>query len=123
MPTIKLTSSGLVILKSGLPSCTCCGTCSPDVTTVYVEYISDPFGTPTITYFAMTGGLNAGLFTGTGPNGAATLTWTDFGGGVIYWLYDDPFTAAQALDVRCDPQGSFVTGSFDNVTLSFTPLP
>ena len=28
MSTIKLTSSGLVITKSGLPSCTCCGGCS-----------------------------------------------------------------------------------------------
>ena len=75
MPTIKLNTGGDVILKGGLPSCTCCGPCTSGDITVYFEYYDN--AGPTITYFDMTGDLNDGLFSGTGTGGASTLEWRD----------------------------------------------
>jgi len=128
MPTIKLTTGGsAVVLKSGKPSCTCCdGVCSPEITTVYVEYISDPFGTAVYHYFEMTGSLNGGRFSGNGPNGAATLARSGFGGGALYWYYEDPFTAAEGPPGeanRCALEGSYIAGSLDYIYFSYTPLP
>ena len=123
---IKITAGGKIITKGGLPSCTCCGPCSPDVTTVYVEYVDDPLGTPSVGYFEMTGSLNAEEFTG-GVSGTATLrTETP---GSDQWIFDDPsYGQAYGLGTfRCDPQGEYsdadgVENEY-SVTVSFTPLP
>ena len=127
---IKLTAEGLVILKAGLPSCTCCDgggdPCDPNVTTIYVEYIEDPLGTPTTTYFELTGGLNEGLFSGTGPNGTVDLEWDTTAPGT-WFLSDILGGAVPAVADRCDPTGFYAdSDSPDNewyMTLSFTSLP
>ncbi len=121
MPTIKVTSEGKIILKDGKPSCTCCGPCSPDVMTVYVEYIEDPEGYPVTSYFELLGSLNDGLF---GPDAGYSLEWDD---GLAQWTFTDP---AYGLGIgpgssRCDPETYY---SNDPVvqyyaTVSFTPLP
>ena len=91
MKTVKLHSSGKVILKDGKVSCGCCGT------TLYVQYTENPlagyggsnpypFGPEVLSYFTMTGTVGAG-FTGTGPGGTFTLVY-DIGAG--RWFMTDP---------------------------------
>lgn len=127
MATIKLTAGGSVVLKGGKPSCTCCGPCSPDVATVYVEYTDDPLGSPTVSYFEMTGGLNAGLFEGTAPTGYCYLQ-PETEGSDQWVFFDSVYGQAYALgSFRCDPQGDYEdndgTPSEYFVTVSFTALP
>lgn len=84
MAVIKLNSSGQVILRGGLPSCTCCG----GGPTLYVEHIEYYLMHPSsvVSYFEMTGTFGAG-FTGTGPGGVFTLVY-DVGAGE--WFMNDP---------------------------------
>lgn len=119
MPTLKLSSAGSVILKNGSPSCTCCGPCSPDVDTVYVEYTEDPYGLPETAYFTLTGSLNAGLFEGSG----AELRWVEEDG---QWAFTPPGDVVPGLGPiieRCDPQGIYELMTLWIATVSFTPLP
>lgn len=127
---IKLNASGEVILRDGMPSCTCCGVCSPDVTTVYAEYVDDPLGTPSTSYIELTGGLNAGLFEGSGPNGTISLQTTeypDYGWDYGWFITDPVYGESVAGTTRCDPTGSYIDGDgVENeyaVTISFTALP
>ena len=93
MAVIKLNASGQVILRGGLPSCTCCG-----YPALYVEHFEnpaigyvpgpnpDPFGPEVISYFTMTGSVETG-FTGTGPGGVFTLVYDV---GTSRWFMTDP---------------------------------
>ena len=85
MAVIKLNSGGQVILRGGLPSCTCCG---GGETTLYVEYLDFYLIYPSyvISYFTMTGTNGAG-FTGTGPGGVFTLIYDVVAGR---WVMTDP---------------------------------
>jgi len=96
MAVIKLNSGGQVILRGGLPSCTCCGT------TLYVEHLEYYLIHPSsvVSYFEMTGTVGAG-FTGTGPGGVFTLAY-DIGAGK--WFMTDPVYGISA---------SFLGGSTD----------
>jgi len=95
------------------------------VTTLYVEYIDDSLGIPSVGYFEMIGSLNAEEFTG-GISGTATLhTETP---GSDQWVFTDPtYGDAYAVGtLRCDPQGFYedVDGLYTfSATVSFTPLP
>ena len=82
MAVIKLNSGGQVILRGGLPSCTCCGL------TLYVEHIEYYLIYPSsvVSYFEMTGTVGAG-FTGTGPGGTFTLVYNV---GAGRWFMTDP---------------------------------
>jgi len=60
MPTIK-TNNGVIVLKNGKPSCTCCdgdpcAVCDPDITTLYCSW--EPAGGGGPYYFEATGTLN-----------------------------------------------------------------
>ena len=119
MPTIKINSSGKIILKGGLPSCTCCDG------GVYVEYNRYTYGPLTITtsYFEMTGSAGSG-YTGTGPGGTFTLAWN-----VSQWELTDPVYGVSYLPtVPGTPEGYYVdydTPPFPDytATVSLTPLP
>jgi len=119
MPPIKLNSSGSVILKNGSPSCTCCEVCVPDVNTVYVEYTEDPYGIPEVAYFTLTGGLNAGLFEGSG----AELRWSSDDGQWAFLPPGDVVPGLGPIIERCDPQGVYSLTTLWTATVSFTPLP
>jgi hypothetical protein len=96
MPTIKLNSGGQVILRGGLPSCTCCGT------TLYVEHIEYYLIHPdsVVSYFEMTGTVGAG-FTGTGPGGTFTLVYDVVAGR---WFMTDPvYGISDSLGGSTDP--------------------
>jgi len=130
MATIKLNTGGSVILKGGKPSCACCGACSPEVTTLYAEYVTDPLGTPTTSYIELTGSLNDGLFEGTGPNGTISLQTTeypDYDWDYGWFITDPAYDESIASTTRCDPTGVYIDGDgVENeysVTISFTPLP
>lgn len=126
MPTIKTTAAGLIITKGGKPSCSCCGPCSPDVTTVYVEHVIDPLGSPEVTYVTLTGSLNAGTFIGAGPSGLLELIWGGISSG---WYIQDGTIGTvpenTALTRRCNPQGLYDGSAYGmlEATVSFTPLP
>lgn len=136
MATIKLNSGGEVILRGGLPSCTCCGT------TLYIEHIEnplagyggqnpDPFGPEVTSYFTMAGTVGAG-FTGTGPGGTFTLVY-DIGAG--RWFMTDPVygisTAYYGSTNPSNPAGFYYDNGFLNTSayayyyadVSLTPLP
>jgi hypothetical protein len=124
MPTIKLNANGDVILKNGSPSCTCCGPCSPDVLTVYVEYYQDTLPSPTTSYFTLTGSLNAGLFEDEDGN---LLRWNgpSESPNNDQWVFvpvDFPIEHTNPLLTRCDPEGVLSFETF-TATISFTPLP
>jgi hypothetical protein len=123
---IKLNSSGEVILRGGLPSCTCCG--------IYVEHIEYYLIHPSsvVSYFTMTGTVGAG-FTGTGPGGVFTLAY-DIGAG--QWFMTDPVygisaTGWQGSTDPAAPAGSYWDADFFTVRpypdyvayVSLTPLP
>lgn len=125
MPTIKLTTGGSVVLKGGKPSCTCCGPCSPNATTVYIEYNNDPLGSPVVTYFEMTGSLNTGYFAGAGPNGTCTLEWLEIG---EYWQFicaGNGEGFGGPTPVRCNPGDDTYREATDlyEAIASLTPLP
>lgn len=82
MAVIKLNSGGQVILRGGLPSCTCCGL------TLYVEHLDfySIYPSYVISYFTMTGTVGSG-FTGTGPGGVFTLIYNV---GAGRWFMTDP---------------------------------
>lgn len=116
MATIKLTTSGSVILKDGSPSCTCCN-CVPDVNTVYIEVI-DNSGSPAVAiYYEMTGTLNPGAFS----FGDDFLTWN---ATTLVWDYTSQSYGNQnaVSSLICDPSSTFTIGGFD-ITISLTPLP
>lgn len=123
MPSIKLTPGGsAVLLKSGNPTCTCCGPCDPDIDTLYIEYQNDD---ASFSYYTLTGSLNAGSFTGSGTYGPLSLTWDE---GTSLWVLDDsnhtyiiPGTDPQD---RCDAeQGYFFPHTGTACVTSYTPLP
>jgi hypothetical protein len=129
MPTIKLNTSGLVITKGGLPSCTCCGLCSPNVFFVYSEVVFDPGGTPSTSEWvldeASAGGLNAGFFIG--GAGLAGLYWdTDLEPNEWVFYISEIEGLASGIDgpitSRCNPQGVYKKGSEFNATVSFLPF-
>jgi len=123
MPTIKTTSSGLIVTIDGLPSCVCCGPCSPDVVTLYVEYQNDD---ASFSYYELSGSLNAGFFTGVGTYGALNMTWDEIN---ELWVFDDDGHHATIIpnavyDQRCDAeQICFFPATGTSVMISFTPLP
>ena len=121
---IKITAGGKIITKGGLPSCTCCGPCSPNVTTIYMEHVVDPGGSNTVTYITLTGSLNDGTFTGTGPGGTISVSWDTI--SEEWDVADDTYgTVADYLQTpnRCDPDGVYTEDGTYEVTISFTPLP
>jgi hypothetical protein len=123
MPTIRINSSGSVILKNGSPSCTCCEVCVPDVNTVYVEYMEDPYGFPSVAYFELSGSLNVGTFEGSGA--ALIYNGPDETPDLDQWVFvppGDPFGSGSNVP-RCDPQGSYNLGTLWIANVSFTPLP
>lgn len=129
MPTIKLNSSGLVITKGGLPSCACCGLCSPDVLFVYSEVVFDPGGTPSTSEYVLDEGsdqgLNAGFFIG--GAGLAGLYWnTDLDPNQWVFIISEIEGLATGIDgpitSRCDPQGLYQNGVEFNATVSFLPF-
>lgn len=127
MPTIKINTSGLVITKGGLPSCTCCnGLCSPDVLAVYSEVVFDHGGTPSTSEYVLDEGsdqgLNAGFFIG--GAGLAGLYWdTELDPNQWIYLIAEVDGIATGIDgpitSRCDPQGVYENGAEFNATVSF----
>jgi len=125
MAIIKVTSSGLVITKSGLPTCTCCdgsGPCDPDVLMLYVEYQNDD---ASFSYYELTGSLNAGSFTGTGTYGPLSLTWD---AGEEEWILDDSNHAyiipSETPQDRCDAEQVYFFPATNTAAMtSFSPLP
>lgn len=126
MPTIKLTSSGLVITKGGLPSCSCCGVCSPDVLAVYSEVVFDPGGTPSTSEWVLDEGsdqgLNAGFFIG--GAGLAGLYWdTELDPNQWIFIVSEITGIATGVDGpitnRCNPSGVYENGAEFNATVSF----
>jgi hypothetical protein len=129
MAVIKLNSGGQVILRGGLPSCTCCGT------TLYVEHIEYYLIHPSsvVSYFEMTGTVGAG-FTGTGPGGVFTLVYNV---GAGEWVMTDPVYGISAIglgirpDGRAEPSGSYWDADVFTVRpypdymayVTLTPLP
>ena len=115
MAVIKLNSSGQVILRGGLPSCTCC-----DIT-LYVEQFEYPFG-PT-TYFTLTGTVGTG-FTGTDPDGAVTLIYDPirFGPTSGGWVYTSAGGERDGPTDITNPTG-FYEDAYYISQVSYTPLP
>ena len=113
MAVIKLNSSGQVILRGGLPSCTCC-----DVT-LYVEQFEYPFG-PT-TYFTLTGTVGTG-FTGTDPDGAVTLIYDPIRHGYGGWVYTSAGGERGGPTDITNPTGFYEEGYYIS-QVSYTPLP
>lgn len=117
MKTVKLHSSGKVILKDGKVSCGCCGP------TLYVEHIEYYLMHPSsvVSYFEMTGTFGAG-FTGTGPGGVFTLVYNVGAGD---WVMTDPVYGPSAIglgvrpDGRAEPVGSY----WDANVFTYLPYP
>lgn len=89
------------------------GPCDPDLHTIEVTHIEDDgMGGDTYTYVTMTGGLNAGEFTGAGPGGRIlVLYWDELAGS---WKFTDPAhgTAGPTFPTtRCDPVVDEVSGN------------
>ena len=129
MPTIKINSSGLVITKGGLPSCTCCGVCSPDVLVVYSEVVFDPDGTPSTSAYVLDEGsdqgLNAGFFFG--GAGLASLYWdTELDPNQWIYIIAEVDGLASGVDgpiaSRCNPAGVYENGAEFTATVSFLPF-
>jgi len=115
MPTIKLNSSGLIITKGGLPSCTCCGVCSPNITTVYAEMdITSESG---LSYETLTGSLNSGEFVGE----RLILSYS----GESWFVQAQEIGTFSPIPVltRCDPFGEYFNATgLDTVIISATPF-
>ena len=104
---IKLNSSGEVILRDGLPSCTCCET------TIYVEHIDHIIDYPAsvTSYFTMTstddltdfGGMEG--YEGIGPMG-------DVGGGP-FGLFSLYYNVGDGQWILADPGNGNATGPAD----------
>ncbi len=120
---IKTTTSGLVITRGGLPSCTCCGLCSPEVTTVYVEELNTT--TSAVTYYTLTGSLNDGFFTGLNSESLIVrLDWLlDYYWGCTVDAGDEIVPSFEPP--RCDPQAVYEASGDDlyYLTVSFLSLP
>ena len=98
MAVIKLNSGGQVILRGGLPSCTCCGT----ILYVYYREFPTPYTSyldAILTLLTMTGTVGAG-FTGTGPNGQLTLVY-DL--GISEWVMTDYVYGASKTSFGVSP--------------------
>lgn len=116
MPTIRRTAENKIITKDGKPSCGCCGPCTPDVLTVYVEQSVGPV------YFEMDGSLNVGTFL-SDPAGFS-IEW--IGGEWVMSQLGIDFEPLQDNTIRCDPQGIYrleVDDTTLDFTVSFSPLP
>lgn len=129
MPTIKINTSGLVITKGGLPSCACCGVCSPDVLAVYSEVVFDPSGTPSTSEWVLDEGsgqgLNAGFFLG--GAGLAGLYWdTDLETNQWVFIVSEIDGLATGIDgpitSRCNPTGVYEKGAEFTATISLLPF-
>ena len=125
MAVIKLNASGQVILRGGLPSCTCCGT------TLYVEHLKYYLIHPSsvVTRFEMTGTVGAG-FTGAGPGGTFTLAYDI---GAAKWFMTDPVFGISASFIGGSADPAAPAGTYYDAdvtiypdyaaTVSLTPLP
>ena len=94
------------------------GPCDPNITLYYVRYTESS----STSYFTVTGSLNSGVFSGTSPNGAFTLTWNP---GTGDWEVSDAVIGTLTPvgnTLRCDPEETY--GVVDpEVEISATPLP
>lgn len=100
----------------------CCDPCSPDATTIYVEYVQYIESPPSIavSYFSLTGSLNAGLFEG---GSGAELRWN---AGDGQWALIPPGEAVPGIGMitdRCNPEGEYSLPPLWSATVSFSPLP
>lgn len=112
---IKVTSTGKVITKGGLPSCACCGDECDEQTTICIAFNDYVIGPQNIT---LTGSLNAGSFTGIyDPCGSAytiELIWDGAAWGFWYngiHLINDPPTSTATISgetIRCNPVGATI---------------
>ena len=113
MAVIKLNASGQVILRGGLPSCTCCGT------TLYVEHREFPYEETAyedavVSRFSMVGTVGAG-FTGDGPGGEFTLVYSV---GIGEWVMTDPVYGVSQTSFGTsptnplNPSGTYYDASF-----------
>jgi hypothetical protein len=141
MPPIKLNSSGVVILKNGSPSCTCCGCdqCDPATISVNWEWINtdpDPdetdSGTASLTISPATVAtfddeLNYGV-----PEGScivvAPFTFGIISGNLIWSGFSESWSidATQGSEdptTRCNPSGVYTEFPGAPVTITISIMP